>query len=406
MTLLMGHGRQHGIPLWDLEQPLPITALDGRALGTGSVNRITAPVRLHTVLNHQEVVQFHEISSPDLPIVLGYPWLARHNPSLCWTTGTLLAWGERCQSTCLLDQSPPDVPERVPPADLSLVPVVYRDLEAVFSKTRSLLLPPHREFDCAIELLPGTMPPRGRVFSLSSPEHKAMEDYIAEALAAGFIRPSTSPAGAGFFFVEKNTGGLRPCIDYRGLNKITVKNRYPLPLMSTAFERLQGASWFTKLDLRSAYNLVRIRAGDEWKTAFNTPNGHYEYLVMPFGLTNAPAVFQALINHVLQDFLDLFVHVYLDDILIFSASEGEHIQHVRLVLQRLLQNRLYVKPEKCAFHVNQVSPDPAGVQDAPHGVGRTPVNDSGRRRRIWRGTQRAGKDRFQAGNMEYWVDFE
>lgn len=115
-----------------------------------------------------------------------------------------------------------------------------------------------------------------------------MDLYIKESLAAGIIRASTFPAGAGFFFVQKKDGGLRPCIDYRGLNKITVWNQYPLPLMATAFELLQGASVFTKLDLSNAYHLVRIRQGDEWKTAFNTPTGHYEYLVMPFGLTNSP----------------------------------------------------------------------------------------------------------------------
>lgn len=115
-----------------------------------------------------------------------------------------------------------------------------------------------------------------------------MDLYIKESLAAGIIRASTFPAGAGFFFVQKKDGGLRPCIDYRGLNKITVRNQYPLPLMATAFELLQGASVFTKLDLSNAYHLVRIRQGDEWKTAFNTPTGHYEYLVMPFGLTNSP----------------------------------------------------------------------------------------------------------------------
>ena len=182
-----------------------------------------------------------------------------------------------------------------------------------------------------------------------------MEDYIKDSLTAGIIRPSSSPAGAGFFFVGKKDGGLRPCIDYRGLNKITVKNRYPLPLMSTAFELLQGATIFTKLDLRNAYHLVRVMEGDEWKTAFNTPTGHYIYLFMQFGLFNAPDVFQGLINEVLREMLNHFVFVYLDDILIFSKSLHEHVHHVRVVLQRLLENHLFVKPEKCELHVSKVS---------------------------------------------------
>ncbi len=136
---------------------------------------------------------------------------------------------------------------------------------------RATSLPPHRPYDCSIELLPGTMPPRGRLYSLSAPEREALEKYLTESLAAGIIVPSSSPAGAGFFFVKKKDGSLRPCIDYRGLNGITVKNRYPLPLMSSAFEILQGAKVFTKLDLRNAYHLVRIKEGDEWKTAFKHP---------------------------------------------------------------------------------------------------------------------------------------
>ncbi len=225
----------------------------------------------------------------------------------------------------------------------------------MFSKSRADTLPPHRPYDCAIELLPGTCPPRGRLFSLSAPERSAMDDYICKALENGFIRPSTSPAGAGGFFVGKKDGGLCPCIDYRGLNNITVKNRYPLPLMATAFELLQGATIFTKLDLRNAYHLVRIREGDEWKTAFNTPTGHYEYQVMPFGLANAPAVFQALINDVLREMLNKCVFVYLDDILIFSQSYEDHVQHVRQVLSRLLFNDLFVKLEKSEFHSTTVS---------------------------------------------------
>lgn len=160
-----------------------------------------------------------------------------------------------------------------------------------------------------------------------------MTDYIETSLKAGLIRPSSSAAGAGFFFVSKKDGSLRPCIDYGPLNDITIKNRYPLPLMSSVFDQLQQAKIFTKLDLRNAYHLVRIRGGDEWKTGFNTPKGHYEYLVMPFGLTNAPAVFHAMINDVLKDFLDHFVCVYLDDILIYSTDLDTHKKHVTAVLQ-------------------------------------------------------------------------
>ena len=248
-----------------------------------------------------------------------------------------------------------DSPEGKGSTDLSNIPREYWDLEEVFSKTRAKDLPPHRPYDCAIDLLPGTTPPRGGLFSLSHPETLTMSAYIEEALAAGHIRPSTSPAGAGFFFVAKKDGGQRPCIDYRGLNRITIKNRYPLSLMNTVFESLQGAQGFTKLDLRIAYNLVRIREGDEWKTGFNTPSGHYEYLVMPFGLVNAPGVFQAFVNDVLRDLLFHCVYVYLDDILIFSTNIDEHKQHVRTVLQRLLEHRLFVKGEKCVFNANTIS---------------------------------------------------
>ncbi|KAG1962189.1 retrotransposable element [Pimephales promelas] len=241
------------------------------------------------------------------------------------------------------------------PGDLTGVPEEYHDLHAVFSRSRATSLPPHRSYDCCIDLRPGTTPPRGRLYSLSVPERKALEDYLSVALDAGTIVPSSSPAGAGVFFVQKKDGSLRPCIDYRGLNDITIKNRYPLPLMSSAFEILQGARVFTKLDLRNAYHLVRIREGDEWKTAFNTPLGHFEYRVLPFGLVNAPAVFQALINDVLRDMLNVFVFVYLDDILIFSPSLQIHVQHVRRVLQRLLENCLYVKAEKCTFHAPSVT---------------------------------------------------
>ncbi len=342
------------IPLVPLRHKISVSALNGQSLPPISLS--TVPITLVTSGNHSETITFLVTHSPLAPVVLGHPWLTQHNPRVDWGHNTVSEWSRACYASCLVSAgfSVCDSVLQEEMGNLSNVPEVYLDLKEVFSKSRAASLPPHRPYDCAIDLVPGMSPPKGRLYSLSVPEREAMEKYISDSLTAGFIRPSSSPAGAGFFFVAKKDGSLRPCIDYRGLNNITVKNTYPLPLMSSAFERLQGASIFTKLDLRNAYHLVRIREGDEWKTAFNTPRGHFEYLVMPFGLSNSPAVFQALVNDVLRDMVDQFIYVYLDDILIFSSSLQEHVQHVRRVLQRLLENGLFVKAEKCAFHAQSV----------------------------------------------------
>ena len=144
-----------------------------------------------------------------------------------------------------------------------------------------------------------------------------LKEYIDENLPKKFIRHSKSPAGASILFVKKKDGSLRLCVDYRGLNKVTVKNRYPLPLIAGLLDQLGEAKIYSKIDLRGAYNLVRIKEGDEWKTAFRTMYGHFEYNVMPFGLTNAPAIFQHLMNDIFQEYLDRFVVCYLDNILIY-----------------------------------------------------------------------------------------
>ena len=146
--------------------------------------------------------------------------------------------------------------------------------------------------------------------------------------------------------MKKKDGGLRPCIDYQGLNQITVRYSYPLPLIATAIESMHRAHFFSKLDLRSAYNLVRTREGDEWNTAFSTSSGHYEYLVMPYGLMNATSVFQAFVDKIFRDLHGQGVVVYIDDILIYSATRTEHVSLVRRVLGRLLEHDLYVKAEK------------------------------------------------------------
>lgn len=371
-----------GIQFLPTSTCLEVLAIDGHLLH--QVTHETGPIKFSISGNHHELISFLIINSPDLPVILGATWLRKHNPHIDWVKGEVLGWSPSCHSTCLLAASVPcsvPISGRETYPNLAKVPAVYHDLREAFNKHRATSLPPHRPYDCAINLLPGTVPPRGRLYPLTGPEDKAMRDYISDALKAGIIRPSSSPAGAGFFFVGKKDGSLRPCIDYRGLNDITVKNRYPLPLMNTAFDLIQGSTVFTKLDLRNAYHLVRIKEGDEWKTAFNTPTGHYEYLVMPFGLSNAPAVFQALVNDVLRDMVGRFVYVYLDDILIFSKDLTTHQAHVRSVILRLLQNNLFIKAEKCEFHKpstsflgfiispNRISMDPSktdAIMNWPH----------------------------------------
>ena len=154
--------------------------------------------------------------------------------------------------------------------------------------------------------------------------------------------------------MKKKGGSLRLCVDYRGLNKITICNRYPLPLIPELLDRLRSAPVFSKIDLRGVYNLVRIKPGDEWKTTFRTRYGHFEYKVMPFGLTNAPTVFQHMMNDIFREYLNHFVVIYLDDILVFSSSMEEHTHHVRLILSKLREHGLYAKREKCEFDRNSI----------------------------------------------------
>ena len=219
------------------------------------------------------------------------------------------------------------------PPDLSGVPPEYHEFADVFSKTKADILPEHRPYDLKITLEEGATPPLGPIYSLSKIELDTLRDYIEENLRSGFIRPSNSPCGAPVLFVKKKDGSLRLCVDYRGLNKITRKDRYPLPLVSDLLDAPRKARIYTKIDLRHAYNLVRIAPGDEWKTAFRTRYGSFEWLVMPFGLSNAPAAFQRFVNEVFADLLDVCVVVYLDDILIYSDNPDEHRAHVREVLR-------------------------------------------------------------------------
>lgn len=239
--------------------------------------------------------------------------------------------------------------------NLEKLPKEYHKYSSVFDQDRQNQLPPHRPgLDCNIDLIPGAQLHKGPVYPMNPAQIEEANKYVDDNLARGFIRPSKSPAAYPVLFQRKKDGSLRFCVDYRKLNEVTIKDAYPLPLYNLFFEQVKGSAYFTKLDLKAAYNLVRIREGDEFKTAFRTRRGQFEYLVMPFGLTNAPAVFQRFINYVLSDFIDKFVVVYLDDILIYSKSLDDHRQHVTKVLEALQQNCLIANLEKCLFHVKEI----------------------------------------------------
>jgi hypothetical protein len=234
------------------------------------------------------------------------------------------------------------------------VPKEYHEFLPLFSEAVAKALPPHRPYDHKIPLREGFTPPFGPLYSLSKTELQALKEWLEENLSKGFIRASSSPAASPILFVKKGDGSLRLCVDYRGLNEGTIKNRYPLPLLEETLMRLSKAQFFTTLDIRGAYNLVRMAEGEEWKTAFRTRYGLFESLVMPFGLTNAPADFQALINDVLRQFLDDFCTAFLDDILIYSNTLEEHKKQVYKVLKALSDAGLHLKPEKCHFHKQEV----------------------------------------------------
>ena len=226
----------------------------------------------------------------------------------------------------------------------------------------------------AIPLKPGEQPPPySKQYRLTPLEKKQVEDKVAYLLerGPGWIQPSQSPYGSRVLFVGKPDGGLRMCVDYRPLNEQTVKNKYPLPRIDDLMDQLQGADYFTSLDLQQAYHQVRLREEDIPKTAFITHVGQFEYKVLAVGLSNAPSTFQALMNKVLKEMIGKFCLVYLDDVLIFSRTPADHVQHIRAVLQKLREHKLYCKLSKCAFALRETKF--VGLMVSRHGIRPNPV---------------------------------
>jgi len=415
----------------------PIIGLNGESLGPG-ITHESGPL-LMVIGDHFEVINFDITGLGEYDVVLGVPWLRKHNASIDWQTGNIAfdrcscrqtteVWtgyehatlkrpsargagthgnphegqlkrsfrpGGRPNNRNTIDINDIATREQRPdmtddelrnyvlvssvertlcatgtPEEEHTIPEEYTEFQDVFTPPPDGELPEHGPFDHEIKIQEGEEPKFMPIYQLSQKESATLKEYIDENLKKGNIRKSTSPAGYPILFVPKKGGELRMCVDYRQLNSITIKDRHPLPLINEIQDIIQGAKFFTKYDITNAYNRLRIKEGDEWKTAFRTKYGHFEYMVMPFGLTNAPASFQRFIFTVLEEYLDIFVIAYLDDILVFSKTEAEHIEHNKKVLQKLREAKVTLKLKKCEFHVQEtsflgytISPDGLGMEN-------------------------------------------
>lgn len=390
-----------------LTHPITIEVFDGRPAESGQITRyIRCDLRIE---NHrQENMMLYVTQLGSYPIVLGMPWLKQHNPYIDFGNHSLRFNSPYCQRHC----NPPSAPSRVTamhtvpaklrrhlgsrptvfenrdihpvslraaaiyaqrrnvrlyavsveqienlleenPGEEPRLPKEIADFTDVFSPREAEKLPPHRPGDHHIPLKEGSELPFGPLYGMSRDELKALKEWLEENLRKGFIRPSSSPVASPVLFVKKADGGLRFCVDYRALNNVTIKDRYPLPLVKETLNNLAGMKYFSKIDIVAAFNNLRMRKGEEYLTAFRTRFGLYESLVMPFGMTGAPATFQRFINETLREYLDVFCTAYLDDILIYSRTRSEHEEHLRLVLTALREARLHAKISKCEFFVTE-----------------------------------------------------
>ena len=351
------------------DSPYPLHVANGKRMpGTPLISEeVTA--RMQTQRHHEDIT-LDVMPGLRWDVILGLPWLRKHNPDIDWEKGRLSF--QRCErastakpahrQSSMADErainnivSRPEVDKHestlvdagrnhqvtekrkaVSNSTTHVIPEQYKEWSHLFREEEgAAALPRHKPWDHRIDLEEGKTPPFGPLYAQSEKELQWTRDFLKKALDRKWIRESTSSAASPLIFVAKKDGTPRPCIDYRKLNNITPKNRYPLPNISELRDRLSRVKIFTAMDLRDGYHLIRIKQGDEWKTAFRTRYGLYEYQVMPFGLTNAPATFQALINDVLRNYLDIFVVAYLDDILVYSENEKDHVQHVQTVLRAL-----------------------------------------------------------------------
>ena len=356
----IGLVQRQKIPTQKLPVPQPVYNADGTLNAAGKITEFVN-IRM-TIMDHSEQIQLSVTKLGNPELFLGLDWLRSHNPSIDWSEARLSF--DRCPDSCGyvaklqdIETDEPDAfatdldfqndeneyhtrsmmywegPEglhvnTLGPSDESKTEQVNKYVHLypdVFSEEEFDQLPDRRPWDHAIELKPEFKPVDCKVYPLNPAEQKALDSFLEDNLKTGRIRPSKSPMASPFFFIKKKDGGLRPVQDYRKLNEMTIKNRYPLPLIQELMDTLKQARVYTKMDVRWGYNNIRIKEGDEWKVAFRTNKGLFEPTVMFFGLTNSPATFQTFMNHILKDLINEGrVIVYLDEILVFTDTREEH----------------------------------------------------------------------------------
>ncbi|GJS92621.1 putative reverse transcriptase domain-containing protein [Tanacetum coccineum] len=293
-----------------------------------------------TLLNRPFEIDLMPIKLSSFDVFIGMDWLSKYHARIICDEKVIYIPINRTLIIRVMEK-------KVDEKRLEDIPVVREFLE-VFPEDLPGL-PPVRQVEFEIDLIPGATPVARAPYRLYPLEMQELSIQLQELADRGFIRPSTSPWGTPVLFIKKKDGSFRMCIDYQELNKLTLKNRYPLPRINDLFDQLQDSSVYSKIDLRPGYHQLRVRDEDIPKTTFRTRYGHYEFQVMPFGLTNAPAVFMDLMNHVCKPYLDKFVIVFIDDILIYSRNKEEHANHLRIILELLKKEKLYAKFSKCDF---------------------------------------------------------
>lgn len=344
---------EFSIPTTPVALVQEISLADGEG---GSDSHITHDVRETVNINGLRMtIGFSATKLGRHKIILGMPWLAskvRPVPNFVKRTVTFMQPQLAAFQSISAKIASENKKETVPVTEL--VPKHYHEFLAIFSELEAAKLPPHREHDCEITLNERYKPFEGYRGKRTEVERLEIDETVKDLLSKGHIRPSKSPVWSPVTFVKKKDGTNRMCIDFRKLNDYTVRDQHPIPITQEAVNEFKGSTIFSALDLRSSYHLLRIKEGDEWKTAFKANDGFYEYTVMPFGLCNAPAQFQRWMNSIFRDLLHKGVVVYLDDIMMHSQTIEEHIILVSEVLRRLREHNLYCKPEKCAFHKKKI----------------------------------------------------